>query len=95
MYNKKISIHKKKDFNNDIFNKPYLNTTNNNEIKEISNEYNTENFNNDTLNKKSFIKALDNNYKEEIEILFNECNKNGIEKDIVFELYKDNQLNCE
>jgi len=43
----------------------------------------------------SFLVAIDNENKNEIEILFNENKKYCIENDIIFEMYNKKQLNPE
>jgi len=50
--------------------------------------------NNDNLIQ-SYVIAIDNKNHEEIKFLYNENNDNYTEKDIVFEIYKKNELNSE
>jgi len=43
----------------------------------------------------SYLLAIDNKNKKELEILYNKNKKNNIEKDIVYEIYNSNELNSE
>jgi len=43
----------------------------------------------------SYLTAIYNKNKKEIEILYNKNSKNDIEKDIVYEIYNKNELNSE
>ena len=52
------------------------------------------NINNDTLIQ-SYLTAIDNKNKKEIEILYNEKNKNNNENDIVYIIYCNNELKSE
>jgi len=73
---------------NTFFNKfKFYNTKiiNKNDIKKVS----------DNNLIQSYITAIDNKNKNEIEILYNKNNKSNIEKDIVYEIYKKHELNSE
>jgi len=64
-------------------------------IKVLNNIFNTKNYNNDKLNMSSYLMAIDSKNRKKVEILFKKNNKNNIGKDFVFEMYNNNQLNCE
>ena len=62
----------------------------------ITNNHNNKNVNNDTtIHYNRIINAIDNKNKKKIKILFNKNNKQNIKKNIVYELYKENELNSE
>jgi len=56
--------------------------------------HNIKNVNNDYLIP-SYLKAIDDENKNEIKLLYKINSSNNIEKDIVYEMYDENKLNCE
>jgi len=77
---KKLNTHKRK---NGIKN-----------VSDIQIKYNIEKFINNNIIQ-SYLMAIDNKNKEDIIYLYNENSKNNIEKDTVYEIYKENKLNLE
>jgi len=79
-----------KEFNESSYHEKY-NKKNIKYFSNVINKQNTELVNKDNLIQ-SYLTAIDNRNKKKIEILYD---KNNIVKDVVYEMYKKNELNFE